>query len=172
MDVSSVIVVGIVCGILIYGLIKRTDVASAFTKGAEDGLRTAFGLLPTLCFVTLSVAALRASGILEMITGLLSPLAGRLGIPVQCLPLALLRPISGSGALTLLGEILKDCGPDSFAGRTASVMAASTETTFYTVAIYFGAVKAKRSRKAVIAALAGDITAFFLSVFAVRIILG
>lgn len=171
MDVSSIVVIVLVFGVFAWGLYKRVDVFSAFTEGAAENLKTAVSLLPTLAFLMLGVGMLRASGALEALTGLLSPFFNKLGFPADCLPLALLRPVSGSGALAILEGILREKGADSFSGRVASVLMGSTETTFYTVAVYFGATKVKKSRHAVPSALAGDITAFLLSALVVRLFL-
>lgn len=171
MNISAVIVPLLVCGIFIYALIKRVDILGAFTEGARENLRTAVELLPTLAFLMLGVGMFRASGALEMLTALISPLTDLIGIPKDCLPLALLRPVSGSGALSVLEDILSRSGPDSFSGRVASVLMGSTETTFYTVAVYFGATKIKKSRHTLASALTGDLTALLLSALTVRLML-
>ncbi len=171
MKISSVIMPVLVLGVFLWGLYKKTDILSAFAEGAKENLMTACGLLPTLTFLMLGVGMFRASGALEALTGLVSPLMEFIGFPADCLPLAILRPISGSGALSVLKNILNDCGPDSFSGRVASVLMGSTETTFYTVAVYFGATKVRKTRHALGSALAGDLTAFLLSALAVRLFL-
>ena len=171
MDISSVVVIVLIFGVFAWGLYKRVDVFSAFTEGASENLKTAVSLLPTLAFLMLGVGMIKASGALEALTGLISPLFAKFGFPADCLPLALLRPVSGSGALAILEGILKEQGADSFAGRVGSVLMGSTETTFYTIAVYFGATKVKSSRHAVPSALAGDITAFLLSALTVRLFL-
>jgi spore maturation protein B len=117
----------------------------------------------------MAVSMLSASGALDLLASFLGPAAGALGIPVQIIPLALIKPVSGSGATAILTQIYKDCGPDSFAGRVASVMAGSTETTFYAVAVYFGSVGIKKTRHTIPAAVAGDITALILSSLSVRL---
>ena len=114
---------------------------------------------------------LRSSGAAELISNLLEPLTRLIGLPAECVPLALMRPVSGSGALSMLEELLSSHGPDSFVGRVASVLMGSTETTFYTVAVYFGATKIKRTRQTLPSALLGDLTAFILSALTVRLIL-
>lgn len=169
MDVSSVVVIVLVFGVFAWGLYKKVDILSAFTEGAKENLKTAVGLLPTLTLLMLGVGMFRASGALEAVTGLAAPFIEKIGFPADCLPLALLRPISGSGALSILENILKEQGADSFTGRVASVLMGSTETTFYTIAVYFGATKVKKSRHALPAALAGDVTAFLMSALAVRL---
>lgn len=168
MDVSSIVVIVLVFGVFAWGLYKKVDILSAFTEGAKENLKTAVGLLPTLTLLMLGVGMFRASGALEAVTGLVAPFIEKIGFPADCLPLALLRPVSGSGALSILENILKEQGADSFTGRVASVLMGSTETTFYTIAVYFGATKVKKSRHALPAALAGDVTAFLMSALAVR----
>lgn len=172
MNVSIIIVPVLVFGVFLYGLYKKVDILDAFTSGARENLKTAVGLLPTLTLLMLGVGMFRASGALEAFTGLIAPLMEFIGFPPDCLPLALLRPVSGSGALSILETILQEKGPDSFTGRVASVLMGSTETTFYTVAVYFGATKIKKTRHALPSALAGDITAFLLSAVIVRLMLG
>lgn len=171
MRLSSIILPAIVAAVFLYGLIKRVDILDAFTEGARENLITAVRLIPTLTLLMLGVGMFRASGALEMITSALAPAARFIGLPPECLPLALLRPVSGSGALTILKDILNNCGPDSFTGRVASVLMGSTETTFYTVAVYFGATRTKKSRHALASALTGDFTALILSAVAVRLFL-
>ena len=171
MDVSSLVVIVLVFGVFAWGIYKRVDVFEAFTEGARDNIKTAVGLLPTLVLLMLGVGMFRASGALEALTRVVSPFIEKIGFPADCLPLAILRPVSGSGALSILESILKQKGADSFSGRVASVLMGSTETTFYTIAVYFGATKIKKSRHALPSALAGDITAFLLSALAVRLFL-
>lgn len=170
--ISSFIVVGIVCFILGYAVYKKTDIMGAFREGASENMKVAVGLLPTLAFLMLAIGMFRQSGALDALVRLFRPLANMVGIPAEILPLALLRPISGSGALSLLEDILTACGPDGAAGRMASVLMASTETTFYTVSVYFACTHSKKPRKALIAATAGDITAFILSALTVRLFFG
>lgn len=171
MDISVIVIPVLVFGVFLYGLYKKIDILDAFTSGAQENLKTAVDLLPTLTLLMLGVGMFRASGALEAFTGLIAPLMEFIGFPPDCLPLALLRPVSGSGALSILGKIFEANGPDSFAGRVASVLMGSTETTFYTVAVYFGATKVKKTRHALASALAGDMTAFVLSAVVVRLML-
>ncbi|MDE7293037.1 MAG: spore maturation protein [Oscillospiraceae bacterium] len=158
--------------ICIYALVNKCDVFSDFLEGAEENLKMCIGLLPTLIAIITAIGMLRASGAVDMLTGLASGLLGKFGFPAECLPLALIRPISGSGALAVYEEILTECAPDSFAGRVASVMLGATETTFYTIAVYFSAVKIKKTRHTLPAALLGDITGFIVSVLMVNIFFG
>jgi spore maturation protein B len=113
---------------------------------------------------------LRASGALDLFVNFLSPLANSLGFPAQVLPLMLLRPISGSGSIAVVDSIFKTCGVDSFAGRVASVMSGSTETTFYAIAVYYGSVGIRKTRHTIPAALSADIVGFIISVLSVNIL--
>jgi spore maturation protein B len=115
---------------------------------------------------------LRASGALELASGALAPVLGKLGLPAQLLPLMLVRPISGSAALGVGAELIEQYGPDSTLGRMAAVMLGSTETTFYTVAVYFGAVGITKTRYAVPAALCADFVGFLAAAWAVRVCFG
>lgn len=171
MNFSSVIIPVFVLGIFLYGLYKKVDIFNAFVSGAKESILVGFDILPSLVALMLGVEMFKASGAMTAMTGLLSPLAGFLGLPEQCIPLALMRPVSGSGALSILKGIFETNSPDSYVGRVASVLLGSTETTFYTIAVYFGATKVKKTRHALPSALAGDITAMLLSGLAVRLFL-
>ena len=144
----------------LYGALRGVDVFAAFADGVRDGLRVLLGIFPSLAALLTAVYMLRASGALDALTGLLSPLLGALGIPAETAPLMLIRPFSGSGALAVAGELIAAEGPDSLAGRTAAVMLGSTETTFYVIAVYFGAAGVKKTRWAIPAALCADLTGF------------
>ena len=119
-----------------------------------------------------AVYMLRASGALELLAAFLAPLLDRLGLPGELVPLMLVRPISGSAALGVGAELISAYGPDSHLGRTAAVMLGSTETTFYTIAVYFGAVGITKTRYAVPAALCADLTGFLAAAWAVRVCFG
>ncbi len=164
--------VALVAGIFLWALIKKVDIFGAFCEGAEENFKTAIGLFPTLCGVMLAVGLLRESGILGAIVGAIAPVCEWVGIPAEVMPLAILRPVSGSGALAILDQIYMDYHPDSFIGRVASVMIGSTETTFYVLAVYFGATKVKKTGGALWASLAGDLVAVAVSVAAVRLMWG
>ncbi len=160
------------CLIVVFGLVRRVPVFDAFLKGAKDGIRVLYSIAPTIIGLVFAVDLLRASGAIDVLCGFASPLAEKLGFPVEVLPMVLLRPVSGSGSTALLTSVFEDCGADSFAGRVASVIAGSSETTFYAIAMYFGCVKVKKIRHTLFAALAADFTAFVVSVIAVRIFFG
>ena len=146
------------------------DVFSAVVDGVKDGLRVVLKIFPPLVALLTAVYMLRASGVLDALTALLSPALGLLGIPAETGALMLLRPVSGSGALAVAGDLIAQYGPDSLIGRTASVMLGSTETTFYVIAVYFGAAGIKRTRYAVPAALCADLTGFVMSALTVRLL--
>lgn len=158
-----------IAGVALYGLGRGVDVYDALAKGAGGGLEVLLRIFPALVGLMTAVAMLRASGALELAAGALAPVLDRVGLSAQLLPLMLVRPISGSAALGVGAELIQTYGPDSQLGRTAAVMLGSTETTFYTIAVYFGAVGITRTRYAVPAALCADLTGFLAAAWAVRI---
>ena len=160
----------ILAALALYGALRGVDVFAAMTEGIAEGLRVLLRIFPAVAALLCAVYALRASGALDALTGLLAPAFRLLGIPVETAPLVLLRPISGSGALAVAGDIMARYGPDSLAGRTAAVMLGSTETTFYVIAVYFGAAGVKKTRWAIPAALCADFTGFVLSSLAARLL--
>lgn len=168
-DYAIPVIFGVVC---FYGLIKKTDIFSEFIKGAEEGLNTVKDIFPSLMALVVSVGMFRSCGGVELISDFLAPVSDFFGFPGECTPLAILRPFSGSGAVAIFESILGSEGADSFAGRVASVMLGSSETTFYTLAVYFAATKVKKTRYALAAALVGDFCGWFLSGWAVRLFLG
>lgn len=168
-DLAAAIVIA---GAALWGVLSGTDVFEAMVDGIKDGLGVLLRIFPSLVALLTAVYMLRASGALEALTALLSPLLTLLGIPAETAPLMLLRPVSGSGALAAATELIGQYGPDSYIGRTAAVMLGSTETTFYVIAVYFGAAGIKRTRWAVPAALCADITGFAVSALAVRLLWG
>ena len=160
------------CGVALYGTARRVDVYGALVQGAGSGLETLVRIVPPLVGLMTAVYMLRASGALDLAAQALSPVMERLGLPAELLPLMLVRPVSGSAALGVGAELISAYGPDSYLGRTAAVMLGSTETTFYTVAVYFGAVGVSRTRYAVPAALCADLTGFLAAAWAVRLFFG
>lgn len=154
--------------VIIVGLVRKVALFDAFTAGARKGLETVLSIAPTLVGLITAVDMLKASGAMDMLCDFISPAADMLGFPKEIVPMVLLRPVSGGGSTALLTGIYKDCGPDSFAGQVASVLAGSTETTFYAVAVYFGSVNVKKIRHTLAAALAADFTAAVMAVLTVR----
>ena len=162
----------ILAGVALYGCFRRVDVYTALVQGAGDGLEVLMRILPSLVGLLTAGYMLRASGALDLAAQALTPLLDRIGLPGELLPLMLVRPISGSAALGVGAELIAAHGPDSYLGRTAAVMLGSTETTFYTIAVYFGAVKITKTRYAVPAALCADLTGFLAAAWAVRLCFG
>lgn len=162
----------VITGVALYGAVKRVDVYDGLVAGAGEGLKVVVRILPALIALMTAVYMLRASGALELAAGALGPLLDRVGIPSELLALMLVRPISGSAALGVGAELIGTYGPDSYLGRVAAVMLGSTETTFYTIAVYFGAVGINRTRYAVPAALCADLTGFLAAAWAVRLFFG
>ncbi|MCI6226140.1 MAG: spore maturation protein [Clostridiales bacterium] len=158
----------LLAGAALYALCRRVDVFSALTTGAGEGLSVVLRILPPLVALLTAVYMLRASGALELLTELLTPVLTFLGIPPETVGLLLIRPVSGSGALAVGSDIMQTYGPDSTIGRTAAVMLGSTETTFYTVAVYYGAAGIHRTRHTIPAALAADIAGFLAAAWTVR----
>ena len=165
---SDYLVPLLLAGAALYALYRRVDVFSALTTGAGEGLSVVVRILPPLVALLTAVYMLRASGALELLTQVLTPVLTKVGIPPETVGLLLIRPVSGSGALAVGSEIMQTYGPDSAVGRTAAVMLGSTETTFYTVAVYYGAAGIHRTRHTIPAALAADITGFLAAAWTVR----
>lgn len=152
-----------------YGLLRKTDVFQSFLEGARKGIVSLYGIIPSILGLNFAVKLLRVSGIIEALSAALSPLLGYLGFPSELLPLSLLKSISGSGSTALLCDIFESFGTDSPLGLASSVICCSSETTFYTVAVYFGAVGIKKTRHTVAAALIADTAAVIFSVAAVKL---
>lgn len=144
-------------------LTKKQDVYGALLEGGLEGLKLLLSIVPALVVLLTAVHMLRASGAVELLTKWLAPAARVVGIPAETLPLVLIRPISGSAALAVGADLMAVHGPDSLIGRTAAVMLGSTETTFYTISVYFGAAGVKKTRYTVPAALIADFTGFFMA---------
>ena len=151
-----------------YGAGRGVDVYAALTRGAETGLKTLFRIVPALIGLLSAIAMFRASGAMEWLAALCAPLWDALGVPPELAPLMLIRPLSGGGALAVAGDLIRAYGPDSETGRIAAVMLGSTETTFYTVSVYFGAAGIHKTRHAIPAALIADLTGFIAAAWAVR----
>ncbi|MCI8422538.1 MAG: spore maturation protein [Lawsonibacter sp.] len=168
--IFTMIVPFTIAGVALYGALQRVDVYDALVQGAASGLETLVRIAPALVGLMTAVYMLRASGALDLAAETLAPLMDRLGLAPELLPLMLVRPVSGSAALGVGSELISTYGPDSNLGRTAAVMLGSTETTFYTIAVYFGAVGITRTRYAVPAALCADLTGFLAASWAVKLL--
>ena len=150
----------LLCGVSLFALGKRENVYGLLLEGAESGLKTLYSIVPALVLLLTAVHMLRASGAIDALSQVLAPVFSFFGIPPETAPLVLVRPISGSAALAVGADLMAAYGPDSTIGRTAAIMLGSTETTFYTISVYFGAAGIKRTRYAVPAALLADFTGF------------
>lgn len=147
----------------VIALAKKQDVYSALCEGGLDGLKLLLSIAPALVVLLTAVSLLRASGAVDLLSKWLSPVSRVFGLPPQTLPLVLLRPFSGSAALAVGVDLMRQYGPDSLIGRTAAIMLGSTETTFYTISVYFGAAGIKKTRYAIPAALLADLTGFLMA---------
>lgn len=160
---TNYIIPAFIAAILLYGVFHKINVFDCFISGAKEGISSAFSLLPTLIGVTVCIGMFKASGGLDCLTNLLLLPAQLLHFPSEVLPLALLRPISGSGALVIFENILKNYHPDSYIGKVASVLQGSSETTFYTISVYYAATSVKKTKTTLPCSLIGDITCFLCS---------
>jgi len=169
---SAWILPGLILLMLTVGVVRGVKVYEVFVVGAREGFALAVGIIPYLVAILSAVGMLRKSGGLEAVTGFLGQFTGPLGLPAEALPLALLRPLSGSGSFGITAELVQTHGPDSYVGNLVSTMNGSTETTFYVLAVYFGSVGVTRLRHAVPAGLFADLMGVVGSVLAVSWLLG
>lgn len=151
-------------GIPLYGALKKINVFDAFVTGAKQGFEVSVSIIPYLVAMMVAIGMLRASGFFELVQTLLAPVLSALGMPSELLPLALIRPFSGSASTGIMAELIHQHGGNSFIAKTAATMMGSTETTFYVIAIYFGAVGIKRTRHAIPAGLLADFAGVVASV--------
>lgn len=168
---TDFILPALVAIIIAFGAIKGIQVFDVFLEGAKSGFKTVLGITPALIALIVAVNMLKASSGLEVISNVCAPVTGLLGIPKELTPLAILSPVSGSGAVSMFEAILKDFGADSFIGRAASVMMGSTETTFYAITLYYGSCGIKNTRHTLPSAICADLVSFIFSSFAVRLFL-
>lgn len=167
----SIIAMPLVILIIIIEAIKnKIAVFDVFLKGATDGVEITLKIFPTLIGLFVAIGMLKDSGILDFITKVISPILNLIHFPGEVVPLALLRPISGSASMAVATNIIKNNGVDSFVGILASVIMGSTETTLYTIAVYTSSVKIKNTRGILIAALAADLTGILVSLVVCRVI--
>lgn len=156
--------------IIIIALARKKAVYSEFIEGAGQGMKILGDIFPSLVAMLVAASMLKASGAMEIILGIISPVVNKIGIPKEVMPLVLIRPMSGSGSIGVLSGILNDYGPDSEIGRIASVICGSTETTFYCLAVYFAKTRVKSIKRAIPSAIAGDIASVTAAVLAIKII--
>ncbi|MDF2570757.1 MAG: spmB [Sporomusa sp.] len=149
----------------VFGYLRKVKVYEAFVEGAGEGFHTAVRILPCLVAMLVAISIFRASGAMDACVAWMGPVLSLLGVPADLVPLAVMRPLSGSGSLGLATEILNTYGPDSLVGRIASTVLASTDTTFYVLTVYFGAVGLSNPRYSMLVGLSGDIFSFLASVY-------
>jgi spore maturation protein B len=154
----------------LYGLYKRVPVYESFVEGAKEGFQVAVRIIPYLVAILFAIAMFRASGAMEALTRALDPLLGLIGFPAELLPMAVVRSLSGSGSAALVVDMINQYGEDSILVKMAAVMYGSSETTFYVIAVYFGAVAIKKTRHAVPAGLIADVAAMLIAVWTVRLL--
>ena len=162
--VSAAAMPVIILVIVIYALIEKQKVFDSFLEGAKEGLKIVLNIFPTLLGLFFAIGALASSGILDLIIKIIAPVVGMLGIPIEIMPLAMLRPISGSAAMAIATDMLNLYGVDSMLGKIISTILGSTETTLYTIAVYTSAVGIKKIRFVLVAGLVGDIVGIVASV--------
>jgi len=172
MDFSAYLIPLLLSFTALLALKRKVNVYETLTEGAQEGLTILLRILPSLVGLMTAVYMLRASGALDLIGEILAPFLERIGIPQEIAPLLFIRPVSGSAALAIGSELMAEHGPDSYIGRAAAVLLGSSETTFYTVAVYFGSANIHRTRYAIPAALIADLTCFVAAAFAVRLFFG
>lgn len=169
----SIVAIPLIIAVFVaYAAKKKVPVYESFVAGAKGGFEIAVKIIPYLVAMLVAIGIFRASGAMELLVKGLSPIAHLIGMPPEVLPLALLRPLSGSGSLGLMADIMKKYGPDSFIGILASTMYGSSETTFYVLAVYFGAVNIYRTRHAVAAGLIADAVGMLGALLICRILFG
>lgn len=171
-QVSDYAIPAIFIIILLAAVLKKVKAYDLFIEGAKDGIETVIKIIPSLVGLLVAVGVFKASGALDLLILLLRPVIDLLGMPPEVAPLALLRPISGSASFAFVTEIIKAFGPDTYEGRVAATMMGSTETIFYTLAVYYGSVGVKNIRYTLLAAIMADIISVIASLWACRFIFG
>ena len=160
----------IVVGFPAYGLYKRVPVYESFVEGAKEGFQVAVRIIPYLVAILFAIGMFRASGAMDFLVTSLNPVLSLVGFPGEVLPMAIVRPLTGSGSAGLVADMINQYGEDSLFVKMAATMFGSTETTFYVVAVYFGAVNVKKTRHAVPAGLTADFAAMLIAVWTVRLL--
>jgi spore maturation protein B len=161
--VSSIIPIIVVC-VVVYGLFKGVKVYECFIEGAKDGLTICLRIFPYLLAMIVAVTVFRESRALDYLIYIVAPVVRLVGIPPEVVPLILIKPLSGSGALGIFAETLQKYGPDTYIGIVCSIIMGSTETIFYTLTVYYGAVNIKKIRHTLFAAIIADLTAIMMAV--------
>lgn len=158
--------------IVVIGFIQKVKVYEVFVDGAKEGFNVAVKIIPYLVAILVAIGMFRASGAMDMFVSLISPITDLINMPAETVPVAVMRPLSGSGSMGIATELINTHGASSMIGRIASVMFGSTDTTFYVIALYFGSVGIKKTRHAVVAGLLGDLAGLLAAVFFCNLIFG
>lgn len=159
----------IVVTIIIYGIYKKVDIFDTFIDGVKEGMKLSINLFPTIFAMIIAITLITDSNIINYICNLLKPLFSKISFPTEVLPLALLRPISGSSSLVILNDILAKYGPDSFIGRLSSVIQGSTDTTIYIISMYFASIGIKKTKYSLTVGLLADLLSVIISFIMVNI---
>lgn len=159
-----------IVGIPLYGLARRVPVYESFVEGGKEGFQVAVRIIPYLVAILFAIGMFRASGAMEALASALDPVLSLVGFPPELLPMAIVRPLTGSGSAALVADLAAEHGPDSLLTRMAATMFGSSETTFYVIAVYFGAVGIKRTRHAIPAGLIADVAATLFAVWICRLL--
>ena len=158
--------------ILVYGTYKQVPTYESFVEGGKEGIKIAVAIIPYLVGMLVAITVFRASGVLDLLLEWIGPWMGAIGIPSEIVPLAIIRPISGTAALGMTSDLIATYGPDSFIGRLAAVLQGSTDTTFYVITVYFGAVGIKKMGDAIKVGLLADLLGIIVSIIVVLFVYG
>lgn len=172
MSISAWILPFLIGGILIYGMVKKVPTYESFVEGGKEGITISFSIIPYLVGMLVAIAVFRASGAMDAFVGLVKPFFSMIGVPSEIVPLAIIRPISGTAALGLTSDLMATYGTDSYIGRLASVIQGSTDTTFFVLTVYFGAVGIKRMGDALKVGLWADLLGLTAAIVVVRYLFG
>ena len=167
---KSIIPIIFLC-IITYGMFKGRKVYEWFIEGAKEGLNVCIRIFPCILAIIIAVEIFKNADLMNLVIGFLSPITSLIGLPEELIPLVIIKPLSGSGAIGVFTDIIKSCGPDTKVGLIASVIMGTTETIFYTITVYFGAVKIKKIRHTLWAAVFADLTAIIMAILVVNIFL-
>tara|TARA_B110000014_G_scaffold99004_1_gene68064 strand:- start:1184 stop:1696 length:513 start_codon:yes stop_codon:yes gene_type:complete len=162
----------IIAALVTYGWVRQVAIYESLVEGAKEGFQVALRIIPFLVAILVLIGMFRSSGALDVLVGFLAPLTAFVGMPAEVLPLAVLRPFSGSGSFAIAAETMQAHGPDSLIGYMSGTFTGSTETTFYTLAVYYGAIGIRNTRHTVPACLAADVTGILAATFIVNLLFG
>ena len=169
---SAFVLPALLVGFPLYGLYKGVRVYEVFVEGAKEGFEVAVTIIPYLIAILFAIGMFRASGAMDALVNVLDPVLATIGVPAEVVPMGLLRPLTGSGSAGLVADMIQQYGEDSLIVKMVATMFGSTETTFYVIAVYFGAVKIRDTRHAVPAGLFADFVGFLASVYVVKLLFG